>query len=84
MNRQIQYLYYLVLTAILVSGVGIFSALKGNQAGQFFVGTTTAAAYSIWGISYHWLRQDLHRKIVVEYVLIGLIAVLLLATVMYT
>ena len=70
--------HFLILCAILGLGVVSFLPAKGNAGLQFFIGVVTAFAYVIWGLLHHAAIGDLHKKIVVEYVLIAAIAVLLL------
>ena len=53
---------------------------QGNTNVQLAVGSITAMAYVAWGIIHHALIGDLHRKVVIEYILVGLIATVLLAT----
>ncbi len=72
--------HYLTLTGILAAGVAAFFLVRPNATLELFVGSTTAVAYVLWGIIYHAIRRDLHPKIVIEYVLIGAIAVVLLVT----
>ena len=57
--------HFFVLIAILTIGVLTF---------------ITAVAYVLWGFIHHAMRKDLHQKIVVEYLLIGAIAIVLLVT----
>ena len=71
-------IHFLVLLGIMSIGAVSFFASQGNAGLQFFIGVVTSVAYVIWGILHHALLGDLHKKIVVEYILIGAIAVLLL------
>ncbi len=71
-------IHFLVLLGIVSIGALSFQAARGNTGLQFFIGVVTSTAYVIWGILHHALRGDLHKKVVVEYILIGAIAVLLL------
>lgn len=71
-------LHFFVLLAIILIGVISFRGAVGNTGLQFFIGVVTTIAYVIWGILHHALKGDLHKKVVVEYILIGAIAILLL------
>lgn len=71
-------IHFIILLAIIAIGVISFISVRGNAGLQFFIGLTTAIAYVFWGIIHHSIEGDLHKKIVVEYVLIAAIAVLLL------
>jgi uncharacterized membrane protein len=65
---------------ILAVGVLTFLSVRPNTSLQLFVGIVTAVAYVLWGLIHHAMRKDLHQKIVVEYLLIGTIAIVLLIT----
>ncbi|OGG12168.1 hypothetical protein A2Z00_05820 [Candidatus Gottesmanbacteria bacterium RBG_13_45_10] len=80
--KRVHILHYLVLGAILIGGIATFIYVQSNTSIQFIVGIATAAAYVCWGLIHHALAGDLHEKIVVEYILIGAIAIVLLATVL--
>ncbi len=70
--------HFFVLIIILLSGIGMFLFAKGNNALQLMIGIVTSIAYIAWGIIHHCLQGDLHRKVVIEYVFIGGIAITLL------
>lgn len=73
-------IHFLILIAILVVGICTFISVRPNTTLQLLVGIVTASAYVLWGFIHHAIQKDLHRKIVVEYLLIGTIAVVLLVT----
>jgi len=73
-------IHFLVLIAILAVGVCTFIYVRPNTTIQLFVGIITAVAYVFWGFIHHAIKKDLHQKIVVEYLLIGAIAIVLLVT----
>ncbi len=70
-------IHFLVLLAILAIGTFMFFYENGNHPFQLAVAVMTTIAYVIWGMIHHAIQQDLHRKVVVEYVLIGMIAIML-------
>lgn len=70
-----------VLLGILCIGVGTFVYARGDRGMQLAIGIITAVAYVAWGLLHHALKGDLYPKVVVEYVLMGAIAILLLTTV---
>ena len=76
-------LYYLALVAILGFGIILFYLFVGYPQKQFIVICTSAVAYVSWGIIYHKIEGDLHPRIVVEYLLIALLAILLLHGAIY-
>ncbi len=73
---------YAVLVIILASGMYTFLYVSQSAYLQLVVGVLTSVAYVMWGIIHHLQQKDLHRKVVIEYILIGLIAIVLLATVL--
>lgn len=73
-------LHTAILLFILAGGAWSFWYAGGNMPLQLTIGAITTVAYVIWGISHHAIAGDLHRKVVIEYVLVGLIALVLLAT----
>ncbi len=74
--------HVLVLLSILGLGAWVFFAVRPNVTLQLLTGVATAFAYVVWGIIHHALQKDLHQKIVVEYILIGAIAIVLLVTIL--
>ncbi len=78
--KQTSLLHALVLLCILAGGAFTFWSAQGNINLQLAVGFMTAVAYVAWGVIHHAVMGTLHRKVVIEYVLIGLIAVVLLTT----
>jgi hypothetical protein len=72
--------HFLVLLAILSVGIFTFILVRPNTTVQLLVGVVTAGAYVLWGLIHHAIQKDLHQKIVVEYLLIGAIAIVLLVT----
>ena len=75
---KIHALHFLVLALLLGAGAVAFFLVRGSDALQLFVGIVTAVAYVTWGLLHHALQKDLHPKVVIEYVLIGVISVVLL------
>ena len=69
-----------ILLAILGGGLAGMYLTSGNRKMQLVVGVVTTAAYIMWGITHHGTTHDLHHKVVIEYMLIGAIALVLLFT----
>lgn len=72
---------YSVLAFILIAGIASFQYVKPDSTAQLMIGIATSVAYVAWGIIHHFIRRDLHKRVVVEYILIGAIAITLLVTV---
>ena len=79
--KKYYYLHFGVLIIILSLGISLFFYAQGNRSIQLAVGIATSLAYIAWGIIHHAMQRDLYPKVVVEYVLMGLIAILLLMTI---
>jgi len=73
--------HFIVLVAILAVGLGAFFYVSPNGSLQLTIGIITSVAYVLWGFIHHAMQKDLHKKIVVEYTLVGIIAIILLATI---
>lgn len=71
-------LHFIVLIIILLAGVGMFFSAQGNTALQLSIGIVASLSYITWGIIHHVMQGDLHRKVVIEYVFVGGIAITLL------
>ena len=67
---------------LLVTGSVFFLLLLGlskeNRLIQFLTLTLFTTFYILWGIIHHLLEKTLHLKVVVEYIMIGAIALFLL------
>lgn len=73
---------HLILFLILGGGIAAFYYARPNVTLQLLIGILTSIIYVIWGIVHHALERDLHHKIVIEYMLIGAIAIVLLVTIL--
>lgn len=73
---------YIVLLGIVGGGLTAYIYTAPNTNLQFFVSIITAASYVAWGCIHHAMKKDLHIRVVIEYVLIGGVAVTLLATIL--
>lgn len=70
-----------ILLIILIGGAVTFFTLDGNGSAQLAVGIVTSIGYIAWGVLHHYLSGDLHPKVVIEYMLLGAVAIALLALV---
>lgn len=70
--------YYLSFGIAGALFIILFASFSENRLFQFLVGTAFIVFYILWGIIHHFLEKDLCFKIVVEYILIGLLAFFLL------
>ena len=81
--KHLQLLHYLVLGIILSVGLAFVSYYSGNPNQQFTIIMLTGALYVLWGLILHAVEGDLHPKIVVEYVLIAMLAVIVTRGALY-
>lgn len=56
----------------------MFFLAHGNTGLQLMIGVVTSVAYIAWGMIHHAMQGDLHRKVVIEYIFVGSIAIILL------
>lgn len=73
-------LHYFVLLCIMVVGLwGIFW-FDYNQSLQLGIVISLAISYVAWGVVHHWQHKDLHIKIIFEYLLVAIFAILIFAS----
>ncbi|MBI1982061.1 MAG: hypothetical protein HYY87_00910 [Candidatus Levybacteria bacterium] len=66
--------YYFSLIIILALGIFLSLQTSGDRQLQMLIMVMTVFFYVAWGILHHLLEHDLNIKIVIEYVLIGSLA----------
>jgi hypothetical protein len=69
--------HYLILVVLLLTGVVAFLAFPERDI-KFEVGFLMAITYAIWGIFHHLLEDNLNIRVVIEYILVGILAIALL------
>jgi hypothetical protein len=79
---NIKTIHFIVLALILSVGLYTLSTVGGDHTMQLSVVIAMAISYVAWGVTYHMLEGNLHRKVVIEYLLIAAIAVVVFATVL--
>lgn len=82
-NHHFHVSHYLILLFCLSIGVITFIYFIGFPDRQFVTAIIFSMLYFIWGIVHHALEGDLHPKIMVEYLVISILAVLLLRGAIY-
>jgi len=76
-------IHYLVLLVILDLAVAAFFLFSFNKTYQAAVVVSMGILYVAWGIIHHWLSEDFHPKVVLEYVLISLLANLVILSLLF-
>lgn len=69
------YLFLLTAGILFVIALSIF---KGERLLEFIMLLLFVSLYILWGIYHHIARNDLHLRIVLEYILIGFTVLYLL------
>lgn len=69
--------YLLLITAGIFFLVAI-NTFKGERLLEFITLLAFSSFYIIWGIYHHLIEDNLHLKIVIEYILIGFTILFLL------
>lgn len=80
----VEIMHYIVLFSILFGGGLVFYYVRLDSTMQLIVGVVTAIAYVLWGVIHHLIRKDFHVRIMVEYILMGAIAIIVLLTIIKT
>ena len=71
-------IHYSVLVVMMNIIVGAFLFFGFNQIYQMIIVLTAGIAYVLWGVIHHHVNNDLHLKVVAEYVLVALLAELII------
>ncbi|PIR80323.1 MAG: hypothetical protein COU25_00865 [Candidatus Levybacteria bacterium CG10_big_fil_rev_8_21_14_0_10_35_13] len=65
--------YYVSLVSIFIVGLAAAVIASPNFSLQIFIVILTIVIYVLWGILHHYITHELTAKIMVEYILIGLL-----------
>lgn len=76
-------LHYANLVSMMLVGLWGLFWFNYSRTMQLSIATTMAIVYVTWGIIHHKQHNDLHLKIVAEYLLVALLAVLVYASLLY-
>lgn len=76
MNKKLDLLWHAFLYSSLVVGVAGVYFSRFNSGRQFLVLMLLVIFYLVWGFAYHHTKGDANRKMFLEYLFIGLIALL--------
>jgi hypothetical protein len=71
-------LHYSVLVVMMNIIVGAFLFFSFEQLYQMIIVLIAGIAYVLWGIIHHQVNDDLHSKVIFEYVLVALLAELII------
>ncbi len=82
MKSKFHLTHYASLWLVLMLGLFCLVWFRYNHSLQFTVVIIMALYYPLWGAIHHHGQQDLHPKIVVEYALLALLAILFVGSVL--
>jgi len=82
-KKWIPILNLFVLSIILILTVFLFWQVRDDKTMQMLVGILLSVLYVAWGMIHHAMQGNLYPKIVIEYLLVGAIAVTVIATVVW-
>lgn len=68
--------YLILLLIIIVGGTGFL--WQTDKTVKFLLAVVVAAGYVGWGIIHHYLEKNLNLKIVLEYLFMGILALIFL------
>lgn len=74
--------YFSLAGIVLVSMWGIFS-FPYDQGFQSVIAMSLGVAFVFWGLVHHHIHQDLHPKIVLEYVATAVLGVIILLSIIW-
>ena len=69
---------YLILSIALTIGVWLFYLNIGLTDVQYMIAKFLAVFYFLWGIIHHYHKGDFHLKIVIEYLVIAVLALIII------
>ncbi len=71
-------IHYSILVLMMNLIVGAFLFFSFDRVYQMIIVLMAGLSYVLWGIIHHHLNDDLHLKVIVEYVLVALLAELII------
>lgn len=66
--------HYLILFFIMTAGFLLLRIFNFNRQVQIWLVVAIAFIYLNWGIVYHWLKKELHIRVVIEYLAVAVLA----------
>lgn len=85
MQRKVTFILHLVtLLLILISSVWAFIYFKDLLLMQLYVVVAAVVTYIAWGAIYHFLNKRLTFELLLEYLLVGALALLLFSWTLFS
>lgn len=79
-NHDNHITHYLVLFVGLFFFVSLFILFRHNSVLQMVMGISGSLFYMLWGVIHHALEGRLTKPVIAEYILFGLLVIILLLT----
>lgn len=77
-------IHAVVLLVILIGALWTFTYFSGSALYQFYVVITAVVVHTVWGVIYHSINKQLTAGLLLEYVLIGVLVLLLFSWTLFT
>ncbi|HVZ58962.1 MAG TPA: hypothetical protein VG935_04395 [Patescibacteria group bacterium] len=74
-RRESHWFYYLSLLVMEVFAFSLILSAQGNTSLQLRYTMLAAGIYVIWGVVHHGINHTLHKKVIIEYLLMGLLGI---------
>lgn len=76
MNKSVEAVAHSILYLGFILGAVAIFIWRFDTNRQFLIVCLLVAFYLIWGYSYHTLKRDISRRLILEYLAISLIGIL--------
>jgi hypothetical protein len=70
--------HFMVLFGILLAGFAGMILFSYDKNFQEAIAIATASSYASWGIVHHYLHNDLHFEVIIEYIVVALFGLIVL------
>ncbi len=75
--------HYVSLIGILIAGLVAIIWFSYDPVFQMGVAIAVAVGYVVWGIVHHYIHRDLYLSVVLEYVAVGILGVVIVASLLF-
>lgn len=75
--------HYLPLLGLIGAGVIGFYIFSYDRLFQFFIAIAVSVSYVTWGLVHHYLHEDFHLSIVIEYLIIAILGLVVIFSILF-
>lgn len=75
--------HYLPLMGIIGAGIIGFYIFSYDRLFQFFIAIAVSLSYVTWGVVHHYIHQDFHLSILIEYLVIAILGIVVIFSVLF-